>query len=64
MNVYNYVNNNPVMFVDPDGESSISAMAKRIGNAFLYAIKKWLKIYFSPSSIEDGVIDGGLFFGE
>jgi len=56
---YNYVQNNPVMRIDPNGEIDWDALGKTIGNFFKKAWS-WVKGdgWYLPSETADQVMDG------
>lgn len=67
LNGYSYGNNNPVMNVDPDGESAFSVIFNRLKNAILYGIGKWMSFYVPGSlfkALQNGSIAPYILFGE
>lgn len=67
LNGYSYGNNNPVMNVDPDGESAFSVIFNRFKNAILYGIGKWMSFYIPGSlfkALQNGSIAPYILFGE
>ncbi|MGE7840375.1 RHS repeat-associated core domain-containing protein [Lysinibacillus sp. NPDC093712] len=67
LNGYSYANNNPVINVDPNGESAFTVIFNRLKSALLYGIGKWLSFYIPGSlfkALQNGSIAPYILFGE